>query len=598
MRTLALALFGTLALAGCDRWDAKAPEQTKVGQVTEQSPEAVLRAEISVNTRQFSSDLLARYATEPLYNGETSWVNEHLQVTRKSIEQKLIDVVVTPAKAAECVVTKVPSQCVERVWQGCVKHFNLFKCLGGWVNVQVGCLVDVQQCTPEVAAVIESQLATVNVLKDEIAPTELRIRYELKLLSADVEALDGGLKVKAGVRINLAADVKQWLLGTDVTVKGALACSSDFGASATAKAAVNAGPTIDLTITDLGFDVDKLCIPGAVQLANLALANPTTYVTKELLGPVLRKALINAVNKQLDNQLSDSLQFQNKIAKAADQIREPIRLGTRDLWLSVNPRKAWVSQLTATGTGEANRLVARVAIAASPEVSFGEKPKPSDIPNPLPVDVGDDIGHEFTLAARGSLQLKAAGDLVTSAVQKALDGKYANAPLIAGAARVYQSGARFVVAITFLKRADRNEIGTVYLAAAPTLDRETLTVQLTDVQFDVDSRRVLLKSADWLLSGVIERAIEQEVRFRYGGLLVEVEKAAGARPTDPPETGSIATDAMLIQQSGEYHYQGKDITLVGKLLSVDVSRIWVADDALHVSAIATGRVDLDLRPQL
>ncbi len=598
MRAGLWVLLGALALAGCDRWDAKAPEETKVGQVTEKPPEAVIRAEVSVNTRQFSSDLVARYATEPLYRGETPWFNELLQVTRKSVEQRLVDVVATPAKAAECIAIKVPGNCVQRVWQNCFRHFRLGRCVGGVANVQVACLVDAQQCTPEVKAVVVSQLSAVDVFKDEIAPTEMKVHYELKLRNANVEASDGALQVKAGVRINLSVDVKQGLLGEDVTVKGLLACSSDFGISATAKAVVDPGPAIDLKITDLGFDVDKVCIPGAVQLADLAFASPTTYVTRELFGPILKKALISFVNKQLDKDLSDDLQFQSKIAEAAEQIRDPIRLGSRNLWLRVNPRKAWVSQFNATGAGDANQLVARVAIAASPEVSFGEKPSRSDIPNPLPVEIGENIGQQFSLAASGSLQMKAAGDLITSVVQKALDDKYANAPFVVGSARLYQSGARFVIAITFLKRGDRDEIGTVYLAAAPELDQETLTVGLKDVQFDIDSRRVLLKSADWLLSGVVEAAIEQRAQLPYGGLLTEVEKAAGARPTDPPGSGSVLTEAIDIRQSGGYRYQGKDITLAGKLLSVDVSKIWVADDALHVAAIATGRLDLNLRPQL
>jgi Domain of unknown function (DUF4403) len=579
-------------------WDAKAPEETKVGQISEQPPEAVVRAEISINTNQFASDLRARYATEPLHNGETPWVNEYLHVTRKSIEQQLKDFVVTPAKAAVCVVKKVPGRCAQRVWQNCFKKFNPFKCVGGWVNVQVGCLVDIQECTPEIKEVIESRLVPVEVLKDELAPTELRVRYELKLLSADVEAFDGGLKVKAGVRLNLAADVKQGLLGESVTAKGALACSSDFGANATVKVTVNPGPALDLTLTDFGFDVDKVCIPGAVQLANLALANPSTYLTKGLLAPVLKKITITVINDQIDKQLSDDLQFQGKITKVAEKIREPIQLGSRELWLRVNPRKAWVSQFTATGTGEANRLVTRVAIAASPDVTYGPKPKASDLPNPLPIDVGEDIARDFSLVASGTLPLTAASKLAAAAIKKALDDKHPEAPLVGGPVRIYQSGERFVLAVTFLKRSDSKEVGIVYLAAKPELDKETREVRLKNVQFDLDSRRVLLKSANWLLSGVIEAAIEQFVQFPYGGVLNELEKAAGARPTEPPDNGSPFSDAILIRQSGEYRHQDKGVLLIGKLNSVDVSKIWIADDALHVSAIATGRLDLQLRPEL
>jgi hypothetical protein len=88
------------------------------------------------------------------------------------------------------------------------------------------------------------------------------------------------------------------------------------------------------------------------------------------------------------------------------------------------------------------------------------------------------------------------------------------------------------------------------------------------------------------------------VRFKYGGLLAEVEKAAGARAADPSSNGSIAEDAIAIHEGGEYRHQGKDVLLIGKLHSVDVSNIWIANGAMNVAAVAKGRLDLHLRPRL
>lgn len=597
MRTIGWILLGTLLLAGC-QWDTKAPDETTIGQNDEVPPDAVVRADLSVSTRQFEQDLLARYVTEPIHQGETPWMNEHLHVTKKTIEEKLVDVVVTPYKAAECVVKKVPGQCLQRVWRNCFRRLNPFKCLGGWVNVQVGCLVDVQECAPEIKEVIVSQLTPFEIFKDEIAPTEMRARYEVKLTSADVEALDGVLKVKAGVRLNLAFDIKQGLLGESVTVKGALACSSDFTVSTAAKVIVKSGPEIDLTVTDFGFDTEKVCIPGAVQLADLTLANPTTYVTKELLGPVLKKIVVRALDRQLDQQLSDDLNFREDVAKLADKVRNPIRLGNRELWLRVNPRKVQVSQFSATGSGDSNRLIARIAVVAAPDITFGENPGLSQLPTPLPVEVAEGIQRElFTLIAKGSLSLNSAQKMVMNALTSALNEKQPDAPLIVGHVRIYQNVARFVVAVTFLKRSNRKEVGTVYLAGAPEIDPETRTIRLKNVQFDIDSRRVLLKSADWLLSGVIESAIEHGARLPYGGVLAEIEKAAGERPSDPPDNGTIATEAISIRESGEFRHEAKDIRLVGKLLSVDVLNLWIGNGAIHVSAIAKGRLDMHFRPR-
>ncbi|HRX95128.1 MAG TPA: DUF4403 family protein, partial [Chitinophagaceae bacterium] len=93
--------------------------------------------------------------------------------------------------------------------------------------------------------------------------------------------------------------------------------------------------------------------------------------------------------------------------------------------------------------------------------------------------------------------------------------------------------------------------GIVYLVGKPVYNEKTKSIEVTDIDFDVKSKNVLLGSADWLFNKKITREISNAARFELGSYI---------------DTAKIAINQQLNQEwasgvhsSGEIH----DIKLIG-----------------------------------
>jgi hypothetical protein len=603
MRIL-LALIVAATLSACDRWDAKAPQPTQAGQSDVAVPVSFAQAEISVSSQEFRDALMAKYGAKPLSEGVTGDISAKLLVEEKTVEQRIVNQIVTPYKAAGCAVKQVAAQCpqntVKRIKERCFKNLRPWDCFKTVTEtIYVPCQQEIRECWPEVKEVIESKIEPFISIKENIIPTSIRVHHTVRLLDAGVQAIDQGVSVTATFKIGISVDVKQGLLNASMTVKGALACDSQIKVSARSSALVTAQPAIDLEIKDFNIDAQKICVPGAVEVANAALSNPGTYLTKELVGPILKKVLLDAINKQMQQAIGDDLNFKDDLARLQNDIRDPIKLGD-DIWLTIAPARLWLSQFKAAGSGPANKLMLNVAVEAALQVVGGEKPAPAPQAAALPIGLKSDIANSFAAAVHGKVSLEDAKARLSEAVPRLFNEKFPDAPLFPGPVSLYQSGAKFVIGVPFLKRSDKKEIGTAYLWATPYIEDSTYSVRLKDVAFDIDSHRMLVKVADWLLSSTIEKFIEHAARFEYGGLVARLENGMGFRPKDVPRDNPMLIPAIAVfsPDPGKFESDGKTLAVSGHIHRIDFRNIWIADNAINLLGIATGDLNLRFKPHL
>jgi len=85
---------------------------------------------------------------------------------------------------------------------------------------------------------------------------------------------------------------------------------------------------------------------------------------------------------------------------------------------------------------------------------------------------------------------------------------------------LFGNGERLVVAA----RVSGSVKGTVFLTAIPWFDKATATVKLRDIDFDIRTKNVLVKSASWILRGGITGRIAEKLEFPAGDLLEGARK--------------------------------------------------------------------------
>ncbi len=79
--------------------------------------------------------------------------------------------------------------------------------------------------------------------------------------------------------------------------------------------------------------------------------------------------------------------------------------------------------------------------------------------------------------------------------------------------------------------------GVVYLLATPLLNDSLMQIELTNVDFDVKTKSVLLKSAKWFFNSKINQLVEEQGKFNYTTMLEDVKKEINSAFNQPLTEG-------------------------------------------------------------
>ena len=76
-------------------------------------------------------------------------------------------------------------------------------------------------------------------------------------------------------------------------------------------------------------------------------------------------------------------------------------------------------------------------------------------------------------------------------------------------ASIYGNGEKLVVKVTFAG----NMKGDFYMTGTPKFNEDTKTVYIDDFDFDLQSKKVVLKAAAWVLKGTFNKQINKYLKF-------------------------------------------------------------------------------------
>jgi hypothetical protein len=569
--------FALLALTGCNDWDAKAPPESRQEHVDLVLPDSYAQMTIAVSAKEFETSLLEAYATEPFDRGKSNELDAKLLVKKRTLVRKPETYVVTPPRAAGCVTKEIVKSCPKQIAQNMTEkcwHKFLSKpveCLKAiWVEQYLPCNEAYQSCWPEVKQVIASRLVSALETRDKLIPTSTWINHELFLRGLYLEAYGSGLNFRADMELAIAIDLKTGILEVSETIEGALQCRSTFRVTGKADTVIDNALQMDVSIENLKIDKEKVCTPSAVEIADAALSAPANVLTAPLERIILTE-IQRKLNKKIGGELAGNLDFRNLLNRFSTDLSKSLQLGS-GVWLLLNPRALAMSQMYSAAVGNESALSVDLAVIAQPVVYLLRKtPTSRSISNP-PITVVDSLADGLSLGAASRHSLVSADNLLLKEIRKFLKTKQPNAPLTVAAAHLYQSGQQFVIRLTLLRETDGKLLGNAYLWARPYVDELHQEVRLQDVRFDSDTQRVLNKVAAWLLSSKLEQSIQQTIAFGYGGLLEYFQ------------TGF-----------DDFKAESGSTILSGDLKSIEVKSIWIADNAINISAIAEGSMTLAIK---
>ncbi|MGE5424171.1 MAG: DUF4403 family protein [Syntrophothermus sp.] len=212
------------------------------------------------------------------------------------------------------------------------------------------------------------------------------------------------------------------------------------------------------------------------------------------------------INKSIDRALLSILDIRGIMTDVWKKVQEPVRIeGDYPLWLKITPREVrMVSPRAADG-----KLKLSCSIRCLTELFYNEVAPAyllsASLPQILFTSKIDDISsiNLVTDIPFSHINELAAGELKGYTIRQ---GKYT---VMVDNIILFGSGDKLVIA-TDLSGSVK---GTVYFSGKPYFDRAAHSFKINDLDFDVKTRNVLIRSASWLYHNNFLESVQQKLNF-------------------------------------------------------------------------------------
>ncbi len=295
------------------------------------------------------------------------------------------------------------------------------------------------------------------------------------------------------------------------------------------------------------------------------------------IGPLSIKprSIVEGITQPVQRLLSDVISktinakypLKPQIAKVWLAAQKPVLLDKRyNAWLRLTPQNVMLSPLYA----QHNQVRLNLGLQSFAELVVGPEPAarpPVALPN---LTLVNSIDRSFRVSLNADLYYR---DMLAIASPLLLNKEFASdgRRITIKALDVYGNGDKLVVKVETVGAFD----GTFYLTGKPVLDPRTNVVSMADVDFDMNSKSLLVQSAGWLLHGAIRGIIQEKLMM---DMTPQLDQAR-----------DMARQAMSQVKLTE------NIVLKGSVKAIKLNDVLVQKDRISVQVYAEGETAVVFR---
>lgn len=290
-------------------------------------------------------------------------------------------------------------------------------------------------------------------------------------------------------------------------------------------------------------------------------------ISVETIANVALNRSKRAIAQALDEYVSEEINLRPYIQSAWNAIQEPVLLDEQyQMWTKTTPVSISMTPIQTVG----NAIQAKIAIECLNDVTFGKEPvfRPNSV---LPgLTLVDDVPEEFMMQFAAEVPFSEAERLAREAMagQTFESGKK---KVKIEDVRLWGSDDRVVVNT----RLSGSFNGEIYFIGKPQFNAMDNAVEVKDLDFHVDTKNTLLRSASWLFKGPIRKKMAAAMTFPLA------ENIGAVR--------SSAQEALT-----NYEIQ-PGILLNGRLDSVGVQQVRVTPAGIRADLFSKGKVGVDVK---
>ncbi|MRR07408.1 MAG: DUF4403 family protein, partial [Deltaproteobacteria bacterium] len=232
----------------------------------------------------------------------------------------------------------------------------------------------------------------------------------------------------------------------------------------------------------------------------------------------ITQPLQQGLSETIGKKIQDKFPLKNQITKVWNAAQKPISANRKyNAWLKVTPREVMMSPLRTRN----NRITLSVGIKSFAEMVVGPEPAAQPLV-PLPnLKLVNTFDKSFRIALNTDLFYR---DLLTIASPLLLDKEFTSdgKTIVIKDFDLYGNEDKFVIKIATKGSLD----GVFYLTGKPHFDPQTNIFSVKDVDFDMETQSLLLRSADWFLHGTIKNRIQEKLNMDLTNRLEQTREMA------------------------------------------------------------------------
>ncbi len=229
------------------------------------------------------------------------------------------------------------------------------------------------------------------------------------------------------------------------------------------------------------------------------------------ISDLLLEANQKDINTQIDKAFQSSFNLKSYFTPIWNTIQVPIKLSNEyPLWVKITPLEISTVPLQ----GSSNMINHTIGIKAFTELFYGDEPAYKVNENLPDLKITSRLDNDFNI----SLGLDVPFLQINEIANKQMVGfQYRQGKNLIEVKDVFLFGSsgKLVVA---LKIAGTIK-GTIYLSGKPYYDRETSLLKVKELDFDIHTKNVLIRSASWIFHQNLLQTLEQQLSFPIGNQL-------------------------------------------------------------------------------
>lgn len=226
-------------------------------------------------------------------------------------------------------------------------------------------------------------------------------------------------------------------------------------------------------------------------------------------------------------------------------------------WLSVNPSKITMAPLIIQG----DSLISSLSLMAKPQLSIGEKPRENSA-NKIP---------EYSQVLSSNLRTM----LVLRTKLPFSETKNLTLKQVGG--QIYSSGKKSVTVTDVNYFGINNKMGVeitltgaykgkIFLTGTPEVDANSHLINLPDLDFNLETRNFLIKSAGWILKSNLRKMVQENINFYLTLNLNETKKELEKHLNDYP----LATGFKMKSKIDQLSVDNIQITPEGIMVDINI----------------------------